>query len=391
MAKKKNATRADGRIQVRVYLGRDEKGNKKYKSVMGRTQKEADEKALALKLQLNKGIDITAENDTFGDWAKSWLNQKKNSISNSQYIIYNSCVNHLNKELENMSITKIKLYHIQKVIDNLAVENPTTKKPTAKKTLNDVKMTAKQIFEFAIVNRVIDYNPAVHLNIPQNAPQSHRRALTDTEISWIENTPHKAQLPAMIMLYAGLRKGELIALTWNDIDLQNKTISVNKAVEFIKGHPHLKDTKTKSGMRIISIPNKLVNFLKNQPKESIYVCPSKNGGMHTTQSWKCLWNTYMLDLDVLYGKIPEKKSKFDKRFGGITIDRFTPHYLRHTYATLLYKAGVDVLTAKALLGHSDVKTTLGIYTHLDNEFKMKNISKLNDFLKGGSEVGQQSV
>ena len=147
-----------------------------------------------------KKLIITAENDTFDDWAKSWLCQKQNSISNSQYIIYNSCVNHINKELKNMSISKIKLYHIQKVIDQLAVKNPTTNKPTAKKTLNDVKMTAKQIFEFAIVNRVIDYNPAVYLNIPKNTPQSHRSALNDTEISlYVQKVSGSSPLTSTIL------------------------------------------------------------------------------------------------------------------------------------------------------------------------------------------------
>jgi len=388
MAKKTNTKRKDGRYAVQVYIGLDEDKKRKYKTIYGNTQKEADEKALDLKLQLKKGIDITSENDTFGEWADRWLKTKKSSISESQYRAYRSFVSHLKSDLDNIPISKIKLYEIQSVIDRLASKNPNTHKPTAKKTLHDIKITAKQIFDFAIVNRAIEYNPCTALIVPHNAPKSHRRALIDTEISMIENTPHKAQRASMIMLYAGLRRGELIALTWNDIDLNKKTIFVNKAVEFINGqNPQIKSTKTKSGLRTIPIPQKLVDFLKAETKDSIYVCSNK-GSLHTQTSWKCLWNTYLLDLDVIYGnatfvkdgKVKYKKSKYDKNFKGITIERFTPHYLRHTYATMLYKAGVDVLTAKTLLGHADIKTTLGIYTHLDSEFKEQNIEKLNEYL-----------
>lgn len=64
----------------------------------------------------------------------------------------------------------------------------------------------------------------------------------------------------------------------------------------------------------------------------------------------------------------------------IKIDTFTPHQLRHTYASMLYKSGIDVMTAKEQLGHSDITTTLNIYTHLDSEYKTRNMDKLNGYL-----------
>ena len=67
------------------------------------------------------------------------------------------------------------------------------------------------------------------------------------------------------------------------------------------------------------------------------------------------------------------------------IPEFTAHSLRHTYITMLYKAGVDVLTAKEQAGHADISTTLAIYTHLDSEFKKKTLTKLDDYLASGIE------
>lgn len=379
MPRKQNKRRADGRIAVQVYLGMVD-GKRKYKTVYGNTQKEADEAALQVKLALRKGIDVTADQDTFGEWARRWLKYKEADISASQYQSYEGYLKRL-ESLNGMRISEIKTYDIQEIIDALAVENPHTGKPTSKKTLGDVKITASQILRLAITNRVLDYNPADAVIIPKNAPQSHRRALTKEEQGWILNTPHKMQLAAMIMMYAGLRRGELLALTWQDINLADRTITINKAVEFRKGIPHIKgSTKTNSGMRVVSIPEILAVYLSDQPKSSLLVFPSTTGQIVSESSWRVMWDDYLKEIDKRFGSPKVGKSSI------LTISHFTAHWLRHTYATMLYMAGVDVLTAKDLLGHSDIKTTLGIYTHLDTKFKIRSVDKLNDYLGNASQM-----
>jgi integrase len=99
-------------------------------------------------------------------------------------------------------------------------------------------------------NRVLDYNPAKGLRIPQDAPIQTRRALTRQERKWVLNTPHRAQTAAMLMMLAGLRRGEMTALLWGDIDLKRKTINVYRAYDF--KNKRMKETKTASGMRTVS-------------------------------------------------------------------------------------------------------------------------------------------
>ena len=88
MAKSRNKRRADGRIAVQVYIGKDkETGKRKYKTVYGATQKEADEKAMQAKIKLQKGIDLSAERDTFGQWATRFLVVKESDgVCRSQWI-----------------------------------------------------------------------------------------------------------------------------------------------------------------------------------------------------------------------------------------------------------------------------------------------------------------
>lgn len=85
--KGKNKKRKDGRIQTKVYLGMID-GNKKYKYIYASNQKELDKKVLEIKLSLNKGIDISAQYDTFGEWTEQWLKLKRIEISDKKYKSY---------------------------------------------------------------------------------------------------------------------------------------------------------------------------------------------------------------------------------------------------------------------------------------------------------------
>ena len=389
MAKKKNAARADGRIAVQVYLGRGVDGKRQYKTVYGATQKEADKKAEEVKLAMRKGLDVAAERDTFEEWAERWKKIKKREVSGVKFTVYCNALKHLYRGIGHMPISKLRTADIQDVIIDLADKNPNTGKPTASETLKTIKSAASQVLQLAIDNRVIDHNPATAVKISSKGERSDRRALTADEQSWIEQMPHRAQCAAMIMMHAGLRRGELIPLLWSDIDLKARTISVNKSVEIIKSHFAVKDElKSDASRRVVDIPQKLADFLVEQPRASVLVCPRTNGAIHTQSSWEKMWGTYMLDLNIRFGDFGPfrvKKngkpfmSKYDPEGVPLVIPKFTPHWLRHTFATNLYLAGVDILTAKEQLGHANIATTLEIYTHLDAQHKRRSMDKLDAF------------
>jgi integrase len=111
--------------------------------------------------------------------------------------------------------------------------------------------------------------------------------------------------------------------------------------------------------------------------------------MMTDDSWRRLYDSYMHDMNIEYGFDGKAPNKFSPTKIPMVIPTFTPHELRHTFCTIMFEAGIDPLTAKEQLGHSDIKTTLSIYTHLSNEYKENDVKKLDEFLKGGSKVAQQ--
>jgi integrase len=173
--------------------------------------------------------------------------------------------------------------------------------------------------------------------------------------------------------------------------LNARTINICKTVEIIGGQFVLKHTaKTGAGMRIIDIPQKLVDFLKTEKREGLYACVNTKGAMHTESSWRRMWESYLADMNMQYGDfgpfVKRPKSKFDPAGVPFVIPKITPHWLRHTFCTLLYLAGVDVLTAMKQMGHADIKTTMQIYTHLDAKHRRKAMNKLDDFLNNASSM-----
>ncbi len=387
----KNTRRKDGRVKASVYLG-----NGKYKYVYASNNRELDRKVQEIKLQLGKGIDVSAERDTFGQWAERWLKLKKLEVSNGRYNTYSYRIKNL-APIASMQIGKIRTADIQDIIIGLSADG------YALKTLKDVKNAASQIFRLAVDNRVIDYNPAISVKLPAEAPKETRRALTTEEQQWIlAPSENRGKRAAMIMMYAGLRRGELIPLLWTDINLEKKTINVNKAVEMINGKSVVKDcTKTAAGMRTVYIPQVLADYLAAEPhNNSLLVCPNVSGGMMSESAYKRLWDSYLAELNFKFGNFSnvlvsneqsgkieqykKPKSRFTPKKIPFVIPRITAHMLRHTFITLMYIAGVDLLTAKEQAGHADVQTTMEIYTHLDSIYKSKQIEKLDEYL---SKIG----
>lgn len=357
-----------------VYVGTE---NKKAirKTVRAKSKKELNEKINKLKAQIDNGKDVYTR-AYFGVWADKWLNEVKipSGISNGTITQYKSAIKHLNTEFEFVEIKDITLSYFNRFMIELAKKNPNTGKPMSKKSLENIKKVARSIFKYAMSNNiagVTDFFSSV--TISKSAPTKERRALTESEQQWIIDTEHRAQLPAMIMLFSGLRRGEVIPLMWSDVDLKRGFISVNKSVEFTTNQPNIKKGgKSSSAVRLVPIPKILIDYLRNYKTNckvlSQYVCLNASGNIHTKSSWRKMWDSYLTDLNVKYGYDKKVISKHSPKYSTLPmrIENITPHYLRHTFATMLYLENINVVTAKQILGHADISTTVNIYTDLEH-------------------------
>lgn len=380
MAKSRVKKRPDGRYMMQIYLGMVD-GKRKYKSVYGATPKEVEAKAEEIRGMMGKGLDIAAQRDKFSQWADDLYRIKAASgVTQGQKQNYYHTIEWWKEQFAPYSISDVRADDIERALLWMQ-ENG-----YAARTINFYRSVITQIMERA-VGRAIQVNPAKLVQLAgMGQPAEKRRALTEEEQQWIWDTPHRAQPAAIIMMLSGLRRGELSALTWADVDTVNQTITVNKTVEYPPdGKAYIRNmTKSAAGMRVVYIPRKLADYLDTLPRSNLLVYPSASGRMMTASAWKAVWQSYMAELNRKYGqRTPadlERMKKPGRHKLDMTIPPITLHWLRHTFCTLMYFAGVDAVQACAQMGHADVTTTLKIYTHLDQQHKRRSMDKLDAYL-----------
>ena len=371
MAKLKK--RDDGRYQKSVIVGKKPNGKYIKKSVYGKTQKELEANIHALTNEINSGVAVWQSDITFSQLAKIWMEQYHPMESEKWKYREQQVINcHLLPTLGGMYARELKQVHLQSIVSSLATQGYATG------TMKKIKQTAVRIMQVAVESDLIVKNPFSGIKVPYVEPEP-RRALTEEEVSLITENWRGARmgLAAMIMLYAGLRIGEVLALEWTDIDFTERTITVSKSRTVLKNKPSIKAPKTKAGIRIVPVPEILYDVLVSARKQKGLVNPDTKGNLMSGIAERNAWKAFMNHLNECAGG----SKGAGPRKPVWVLDKITPHMLRHTYATMLFDAGVDVKSAQRFLGHTDIEVTLSIYTHLTKFKEEQAIQMLDKHLK----------
>lgn len=375
---KKEYYKENGSYCTKIYLGRDSNGKPKYKKLKAKTTTELRKKERLFREELESGLDVLNCDDTLEKWAERYINRQIDKVEND--CLKESEFNTAKSRLEYFTTYKggtfaktrlkdIMPDDIQPIIYALYKNNPSTGKKTAKRTLIRYLNELKHVFEYARKQRCYNYpNPCDDVTIPEKAIEEKRDALNHHEIIAVINTEHRAKLAAHIMMFAGLRRGELTALTWDDIDLEKRIICVNKSYNFKSNE--VKETKSDAGVRKIPINDSLFKLLQEEKMKTKrkLVIEKVTKGIMTESAWKRMFESY----EKAIRKQHEQTETFEM---------FTPHMLRHTYCSMLSWAGVDIKSAQVLMGHSDFSTTANIYTHANEEIKTNAAIMQEDFIK----------
>lgn len=384
----KSKRRADGRYCRQIYIGKGPDGKRKYHTIYAATAKEADRLAAEYRTSLGRGLDPHSRARTVKDLLDALMASK---AAQGVGISWQRCLaNHIGhlRQIWAIPADKVRTADVQAVLNELAQDG------LSHKTISQIAGTLSAAFRLAIPE-VVQYNPCDKAVVPAGKPAKRREWLDEERQGWVLNTPHRAQRAAMVMMLAGLRRGEATALTWADIDLDSRTITVNKSWDFAAGR--VKAPKTASGERVVHIPRLLADCLRAEREadpSTLYVVHTATGGRMTDIAWRRMWDSYMSDLNVKYGYhgavskyATRKKDESGKEQGALpmVIRTFTPHELRHTFCTLLYMAGVDVLTARDQMGHASVQVTQEIYTHLDAKHKARKMEALDGYLSAAGK------
>lgn len=242
-------------------------------------------------------------------------------------------------------------------------------------TIKAQRVVYSQIYRHAITSpefcQEITYNPAENLKIPAGSKKAQKReAPPDETVRLIKEKADTAYfgLFALLLICTGFRRGEALAITWGDVDMENNTITCTKNVSCRSGVAKIEDTKTESGVRCVPLlpPLKAALHRPKRAKDTDYIFYGEDPAKPMPQStYNRRWMHYCKDMGFVVDSPEERISVQGKRYIKHNYkSSLTAHVLRHGYATMLFEAGVDVYTAQKYMGHADIKTTMAVYTHL---------------------------
>jgi integrase len=314
-------------------------GQKVY--VRGHSEKEVNNKIKHLEEEAVSGR-------TFKDIAEAWEEYHDKEIGLNTQDCYKKPLKDVHKEFDLFRINKITPMDVQKYIIEYARNN------YARQTVKLRLTVLRQIFNYAVLNGDITTNPALVVTVPKGLKKETRELPQESDINIVKKSFDKEfGIFAYLLLYTGLRRGEALALRYEDIDVTNDVISVSKSVVWDGGSKVIvKQPKSAAGVRAVPLLNPL--------KEKIIIRKGYLfGGENplTEKQYRIKWDKY-------------------KKETGINL---TAHQLRHAYATMLFEAGIDAKDAQKILGHSKESVTRDIYTHIA-AYRMANTTKaLNEY------------
>ena len=319
-------------------------------------------------------VDMIRTDDyTVASWLRTWyeLYSKPNVRSSTAEYYRRSIEQHVVPRIGNIKLNRLTSRDIQKLYRDLQEsgrlrEVQKSKNPgLSNATVRGIHMMLHNALDRAVKERLILCNPTEDCIIPKLVKQEMKILHPEDMGAYLQAAGKRDVLPMFYLeLVSGLRKGELVALHWDDLDSESRTISVSKQAAVRNGEITISRPKTETSVRKISIPQEAVDLLVQEHEkhpDNPYMFPSpKTGEMYHPDSVVNLHKKILKD-------------------AGLEHIRF--HDLRHTFATMALQNGVDVKTVSTMLGHHDAGFTLRTYTHTTRQAQDEAAEKIGAFME----------
>lgn len=320
--------RADGRLMKRLTV--TEQGRKVQKTFYGKTERELMQKIASYEEKRTNG-------EKFEVVADAWWADAEPQLAYNTQKPYKPALNRAIEHFRGTPIGEVKPVDVKRFLSRVS-----QKYKMSDKTCRTQLMVLNLIFRYAVSLGYADMNPTSEVTVPKGLRKYKRELPLTVDIAKVKaSTDLELGMFAYWVMYTGCRKGELLALTWKDVDVKNRTITIRRSSYFENNQLKIKEPKTKAGYRELPLMDKLLERIT--PGKGIIF--NVDGEYMTESHFRKAWDRY-------------------RRDSGVSC---TPHQLRHAYATMLLEAGVDPKDAQRLLGHANLATTMDIYTHIREE------------------------
>lgn len=366
--------RSNNSYEARVTVGRDPKSGKQIqKSIYGKTKKEVRQRMQQLIIDVDNGSYHQPNNVIVKDWMREWLETFcKNKVKQYTYTSYDTIIrNHINPRIGEAKLTDLKGIAIQRMYNDLIESG------SAPKTIKNIAAVMHKAFKMAVRQELIAANPCDNAEIP-GAPRKEIRPLTDSDIpkflAAIQG--HPMENVFALCLFAGLREGECLGLSWGQIDFDKGIITVSQQLqrEKIKGGRYFIAQSTKSNKpRPVMPPPIAFDYLKSERKRQLA------NQLAAGERWQNPDNLVFTNATGGHLAISTFYKSFKKVVASIDRPDARPHDLRHTAATIAVASGSDIKSVQSFLGHATASFTLNVYTHTSEKMMADTASRIQGY------------
>lgn len=342
---------ASGNWQLTISAGTNRQGERIRISGTGKTKKEARERANQ-KLDQLQGFDESEV--TVAEWAEIWLEEyKRPNINSTTYLTYEHQLrNHFSKPLGDYRLRDLTTIQLQTHINTIDRNH-------SRALARAIKSRITSCLKKAVDIGLIDKNPAIGTELSKTRNNAVR-ALTKEEQGKLVDRCRREEYANIILflLTTGLRIGEATGLTWDNVNLENRTIAIAQIMVEEHGSPRLQPyPKTDNSVRTVPLSDDAYAILKEREEIND---PDNN-----------ILNLVFYSSTFNFRTLSNFRRYFDRLVEEAGIERkLTPHMLRHTFATRLIEQGANIKAVSQLLGHAKVTTTLNIYTEVFDDEKI---------------------
>ena len=353
--------RKDGRWEGRVVIGYDEKGLPRTKNVLAKTKRECQEKLKQLRETVTGSrTEKVCSEMPFGEWLDFWYqNYVKPQIRPTTQANYEAKIyQHIIPELGKIPLNQLAQKDLQQFYARMKMGGRLIRTEQFGKGLSDsmvrgLHAACRSALEKAVQEELIRTNPAVGCKLPPKRGREMQVLSSEELQRFLIQAQAEGYFELFLLdLCTGLRRGELLALQWDDLDFKTGTLTVNKQVYEVKGQLQVSVPKTRASIRRLVLPPGVVEVLRayRETVDSRWMFPSP----------------VKEDMPMTPGAVRRRLQIILERAG---CKRIRFHDLRHTFATLSLENGMDVKTLSAMLGHVSAVTTLDIYTHITGDMQ----------------------